>query len=409
VTTASARLPISQSTYTKLALILGTLSAFGPLSIDMYLPGLPTIAREFSVATAVVQQTLAAFFIGLALGQLFYGPISDRIGRRIPLIFGCTLYALASIGCAFAPSVPALIALRFLQALGGSAGVVITRSVVRDLFDQRESARMYSFLMLVMGLAPITAPFIGGQILVNFGWRAIFGVLSCFGVLCVLLGLFGLRETLPADRRTRTGLGAALAAYGSLLLTRSYMGYALAGGLASAAMFAYISGSPFVFIELNGVAPERYGFLFGANAIGLVFAAQINRWLLARYQAVQILRAALTVTALSGLTLVAVAATGIGGFSGLLVVLFVCIASTGLVGPNATAAAMAPFAQRAGSAAALLGATQFAMGAAAGALVGLLHNGTTIPMTGVVALCACGAYLALQFMALRPTPQTAAS
>ncbi len=398
-----------QGSYIKLAITLGILTAFAPLSIDMYLPGLPTIAREFQTDTAAVQQTLAVFFIGLAMGQLFYGPLADRLGRRAPLIFGCALYSLACIGCALAPSIQSLVLLRFAQALGGCAGVVIGRSIVRDLFDQRESARMYSFLMLVMGVAPITAPLIGGQLLLAFGWRSIFVTLSGFGLLCLGLVLFGLPETLPPERREKTGLGAVLRNYASLLADPRFMGYALAGGLASAAMFAYIAGSPFVFIELNGVAPEHFGWLFGTNAVGLIIASQLNRRLLLRYENGQILTVALAVTALSGLLLAGLTALGIGGFPTLLVVLFCCIASTGFVGPNSTAAAMAPYGNKAGSAAALLGATQFVCGAAAGSLVGVLHNGTALPMTGVIALCGVAAFVILQVLALRVSPQPVAS
>nr|HMN30855.1 MFS transporter [Caldilineaceae bacterium] len=273
----------------------------------------------------------------------------------------------------------ALVGLRFAQALGGCAGVVIARSIVRDLFDQTESARMYSILMLVLGVAPITAPLIGGQLLLFFGWRAIFVALCGFGLLCLALVLF----SLPDGR---------------------FMGYALAGGLASAAMFAYIAGSSFVFIELNGVAPQHFGLIFGANALGLIVASQCNRWLLGRYSSGQILTVALAATACFGLLLVALTALGIGGFAGLLIVLFCCIASTGFVGPNATAAAMAPYGGRAGSAAALLGAIQFACGAAAGALVSTLHNGTALPMTSTIALCGVAAFLLLQFLALRAQP-----
>lgn len=398
--TSAPSSPRSQS-YLKLALILGTLSAFGPFSIDMYLPGLPAIASEFDVTTAVVQQTLAVFFIGLAVGQTFYGPIADRIGRRPPLIFGCILYTAACIGCAFVPSIERLIALRLIQALGACAGVVITRSMVRDLFDEQESARMYSFLMLVMGIAPITAPLIGGQLLIYFDWRAIFITLAGFGLLCLMLVLFALHETLPPERRNRAGFGSVLRNYVLLLGDRTFMGFAIAGGLASSAMFAYISGSPFVFIELNGVAPEHFGLLFGTNAAGLIGAAQLNRYLLLRYPAAKILTFALGITGSAGLLLPVLAATGWGGFPGLLIVLFITIASTGLVGPNATALAMGPHARRAGSAAALLGATQFLLGATAGALVGFLDNGTAMPMTGVVALCGVSAFFVLYFIALR--------
>jgi DHA1 family bicyclomycin/chloramphenicol resistance-like MFS transporter len=401
--------PATRRAYTKLAITLGILTAFAPLSIDMYLPGLPAIAADFQVDVAAVQQTLAVFFVGLAVGQVFYGPISDRLGRKRPLIFGCTLFTLACIGCAFAPSLPSLIGLRLVQALGGCAGVVIARSIVRDLFDQHESARMYSFLMLVLGIAPITAPLLGGQLLLFFGWRSIFITLSGFGLLCLVLVFFGLAETLPPERRVRSGLGETLRTYGTLLVDGRYMGYALAGGLASAAMFAYISGSSFVFIELNGVRPERFGLIFGANALGLIAASQLNRILLNHYASGQILTAALAFTAVSSLLLLGAAASGLGGFVGLLVVLFLCIASTGFVGPNATAAAMAPFAKRAGSAAALLGAVQFACGAGAGALVGAFHNGTALPMTAVIALCSVAAFFVLQGLALRRQPQPAPS
>ena len=387
--------------YARLALILGTLAAFGPLSIDMYLPGLPSIAREFGTTTAAVQQTLSVFFVGLAVGQMLYGPLADRLGRRRPLLFGCGMYAVASVGCAWAPSLGVLMALRFVQALGGSAGMVIGRSVVRDLFDERESARMYSFLVLVMGLAPITAPLIGGQILGAFGWRAIFLVLGGFGLFCLGLVWFGLPETLPAERRTHAGLGAALRAYGGLLGDGRYMGFAVAGGLASAAMFAYISGSPFVFIELNGVPPEYFGLLFGTNALGLIVASQLNRWLLTRYTGIQILTVALGVTASTSLLLLLVTVVGAGGFAGMLVLLFFCIASTGMVGPNSTAAAMAPYGRQAGSASALLGATQFLLGAMAGMLVGVLANGTALPMVGTIAACGVGAFLVLRLVTRR--------
>ena len=406
---AQSSAPLHQPSYARLAIILGILTAFGPLSIDMYLPGLPSIAHDFGVETAAAQQTLSAFFIGLAVGQLIYGPISDRLGRRRPLLFGCALYAVACLGCVLAPSLNALIVLRLAMAFGACAGMVITRSVVRDLFDERESARMYSMLVLVMGLAPILAPLIGGQLLLYWGWRTIFVVLSGFGLLCFALVLFGLPESLPAERRTRKTVGAVLRSYGGLLADGRYMGYIVAGGLASAAMFAYISGSPFVFIELNGVPPERFGLLFGMNSIGLIAASQLNRWLLERYRGSQILVSAITVTAVSSLLLVVSAATGLGGFPGMLFVLFFCIASTGLIGPNTTAGAMAPYARQAGSASAMLGAVQFGLGATASALVGLLFNGTAVPMAGTIALCGVGSFVVLQLLVMRPLRVSAES
>lgn len=373
--------------YVQLALVLGILSAFGPLSIDMYLPGLPTIAREFGADPASTQLTLSLFLLGTALGQTIYGPLSDRFGRRVPLLVGCGLYAAASLGCALTPSIGGLIWLRLLQALGGCVGMVISRSVVRDLFDARESARMYSFLMLVMGVAPITAPLIGGQLLLAFGWRSVFLVLAGFGLLCLALVALALPESLPPERRVTIRPGAVLTIYGGLLRDRQFLGYALAGGLVGASMFAYISGSSFVFIELYGVAPDRFGWIFGSNAFGLIMASQINRRLLLRFSSATILRNALSVIGLSAAILLAVAATGFGGLPGLLLPLFVCIAGYGFVTPNATAMGMAPHGKVAGSASALLGTIQSAVGAGSGILVGLLYNGTALPMAGVIAAC----------------------
>jgi DHA1 family bicyclomycin/chloramphenicol resistance-like MFS transporter len=392
---------------TRLALILGTLSAFGPLSIDMYLPGLPAMARTFGADPASAQLTLSLFFVGLALGQSVYGPLADRFGRRWPLLIGCALYAVASCACALAPSMEVLIALRFVQAVGGCAGMVLARSVVRDLFNAQDSARMFSLLMLVMGLAPITAPLIGGQILLFFGWQAIFWLLGGFGLLCVALVWWGLPESLPPERRSSAGLGQALAVYGRLLADRSFMGYGLTGGLGMAGMFAYIAGSPFVFIELYGVAPQQYGWLFGLNALGLIAASQLNRWLLARTSAGAVLTVGAAVHAAAAVTLALVAALGLGGMVGLLVPLFVCIASLGLVSPNATAAAMAPHGASAGSASALLGTIQFGAGAITGALVGAIHGASAFPMASVIAICGLASFLSLTLTTNRRVSQRA--
>lgn len=286
--------------------------------------------------------------------------------------------------------------------------MIIARSVVRDLFDARGSARMYSFLMLVMGLAPILAPLVGGHLLGIAGWRSIFWLLSGFGLICFVLVATWLPETLPAERRTKVGIAKSLAVYGRLLADRRFMGYALAGGLISAGMFAYIAGSPFVFIEIYGVAPQRYGWIFGMNAFGLIAASQINTWLLTRYHSDTLLATALLGIATAGLVLVVVAATGVGGLIGLLLPLFFCIAGVGLVGPNTTAAAMASYGRVAGSASALLGALQFAVGAGASALVGVLDNGTALPMAGVIAICGSGALIVFLSFIARRMPRSVA-
>jgi DHA1 family bicyclomycin/chloramphenicol resistance-like MFS transporter len=384
--------------YYRLALVLGALTAIGPLAIDMYLPALPTIAREFAVDASAVQSSLAAYFIGIAIGQAFYGPLSDRIGRKPSLYLGLSLFMVSSVGCALAGSVDALIAFRFLQALGGCAPIVIPRAVVRDHFDQAGSVRMLSLLMLVMGLAPILAPLIGGQLLVHFGWRAVFWLLAAYAAVWLTVVAMFLQESLPSARRVRQPITDMLAVYWSLLCDRRFMGYALSGALIFAGLLAYISGSPFVFIELFDVPPDQFGFFFGTNAFGIILASQVNRWLVGRVDTQRIVRIVLPVAMTAGIVLVVDAYSGFGGFPGILVPLFCYIACHGFVLPNTTALAMAPHGRVAGSASALLGTLQFVLGAIAGSLIGVFANGTPVPMAAVVAGCGATAFLANRFV-----------
>jgi DHA1 family bicyclomycin/chloramphenicol resistance-like MFS transporter len=391
---ASDALDRSSPHYYRLALILGALTAMGPLAIDMYLPSLPTIADELGTRTGVVQVSLSVYFTGIAVGQAFYGPLSDRIGRKPVLYVGLVVFIAASIGCGLARSVEALIGLRFVQALGGCAPLVVPRAVVRDHFEQHESVRMLSLLMLVMGLAPILAPLIGGQLLVAFGWRSVFAVLATYATVWLALVWLFLPESLPPGRRRREPIARVLAVYGHLLRDRAYMAHVLSGSLVFAGLLAYISGSPLVFIELFGVAPERFGLYFGINACGIIAASQINRVLAGRVDTARVVRVTLAVAMTAALVLLADAASGFGGFPGILVPLFCFIFCHGFVLPNTTALAMAPHGQVAGSASALLGTLQFVMGAISGALVGILANGTALPFAGVIAACGVGAFLA---------------
>lgn len=377
----------------KLTFMLGSLTALGPLSIDMYLPSFPAIARDLTASPAQVQLTLAVFFVALGIGQAFYGPLSDRFGRRRPLCFGLALYVLASAGCALARSIEALVAWRFAQALGGCAGMVIARAVVRDRFDEREAARFFSLLILVTGLAPILAPSIGGQILVFFSWRAIFWTLAGFALVGLITATFVLPESLPPERRTEGGVATALRVYARLLRDRAFMRYALSGALVISGMFAYIFGSPFVFMQIYGVRPERFGWIFGAIALGLISASQLNRVVLARVAGARILSHALVVTAAAGVILLVMAWTGVGGLAGLLGPLFVYIASLGFVLPNVIATALGPQGRNAGTASALLGTLQFGAGATVGALLGVLGDGTAVPMAGLIAACGLSALL----------------
>lgn len=374
---------------------LALIVAIGPLSIDMYLPTLPLLQDHFGVDAAAAQLTLSAYFIGLALGQIVYGPLTDRYGRRRPLLFGLSLYSVASVLCAFAPDIGWLTAGRFLQAIGACVGMVATRAMVRDQYTTDEMARILSSLLLVMGLAPILAPLLGGQLLALAGWQAIFVVLAVFGAGCVLLTWRGLPETLRTPLATLQP-SAIAALYLRLLRHRRFMGYALAGGVASAGMFAYISDAPFVFIEVYGVSPQAFGLFFGANALGLIAASQLNRQLLRRYRAEFLLRIALRVFALSGCVTWAMAVLGWGGLWGVALPLWLSISALGCSFPNASAAAMEPFGDRAGMAAALMGTLQFAVAAVAGAAVGQLHDGSARPMAAVVAACGVTAVLLLR-------------
>ncbi len=379
--------------YYRLALILGAQTAMGPLAIDTYLPALPTITRQFSASAAAVQLSLSVYFIGIALGQAVYGPLSDRHGRRPPLFVGLALFVVGSLGCALAPSVSALVAFRFVQALGGCAPLVIPRAVVRDLFDERDSVGMLSVLMLVMGLAPILAPLIGGQMLKYLGWRSVFWAYVLYGSVLLLVVAVGLEESLPADRRTRQPAGAVLRTYGRLLRDWRYLGYVLSGGLVFAGLLAYIAGSPFIFIELYGISPQRFGFFFGSNAIGIIAASQVNRFLVHRCTARQILQAVLWITFMASVGLLLGAYTNYAGLVGIVMPLWFFVAMHGIVSPNTTALAMSPYGAVAGSASALLGTVQFLLGAAAGSLIGAFADGTARPFATVLAVCGFGAFV----------------
>jgi DHA1 family bicyclomycin/chloramphenicol resistance-like MFS transporter len=371
----------------RLLLVLGALSAFGPLAIDFYLPSFPALARDFATDVEHVQQSLAVYFIGLALGQLIYGPLADRFGRRGPLLFGVSLFTLASAACALASSLEWLIAARFVQALGGCAGMVVSRAVVRDLCEPVDAAKVFSQLMLVMGLAPILAPMLGGLLLELFSWRSIFISLTLFSILAGLGIALWLPETLPAQL-TRAPLRGTLRRYVGLLGDHEFLAFGLSGGLAMAGMFAYIAGSPFVFIELYGIPAEHYGWLFGTNAAGFIIAAQINAWLM-RFRGPGFwLRRLSGLYLLCALSLLALASWEMVPLWLLMIPLFLSMACLGCIAPNAAACAMARQGHQAGSASALMGSLQFAVAGLASALVGVMHDGSAQPMAMVIAGCA---------------------
>lgn len=380
-----------------LILLIGALGAFGPLSIDMYLPGLPELRAGFAAGASQTQLTLSACLLGLATGQLLSGPVSDALGRRRPLLVGVALYALASLACAFAPSISVLVALRFVQGFAGAAGIVIARSVVRDMYSGVAAARFFSLLLLVSGLAPILAPILGGQLLRFFSWRGVFVALALIGVALVLAAAALLPETLPPDRRQPGGIRPILRTFRRLLADRVFLGYALSGGLALGALFSYISGSPFVLQDIYGVSPQRFSLIFGMIAAGYVACGQVNGRLVGRVAPRALLRfglGAMTAAALAFLLMVALGGSGGVGLPGIVPALMVLVGSLGFVLPNSTALALADHPKVAGTASALIGLLQYAVGAAAAPLVGLAGEDTALPMALVIATAASAALLA---------------
>ncbi|WP_076971022.1 multidrug effflux MFS transporter [Streptomyces sparsogenes] len=374
--------------------ILGGLNAVPPLSMDMYLPALPEVTGALHSPAATVQLTLTACLAGMALGQLVVGPMSDKWGRRRPLLIGMVIYVVATAICAFAPTIELLIAFRLLQGLAGAAGIVISRAVVRDLYDGAEMARFFSTLMLISGVAPVAAPLIGGQILRLTDWRGVFVVLTVVGVLLTAVVWRRLHETLPPERRHGGGVGQALRTMRGLLADRVFTGYMLAGSFAFAALFAYVSGSAFVVQEIYGASPQTFSLLFGLNSIGLVAVGQLNGKVLAGRVNLDVALA----VGLAAITLSAVAlclmAAGVFGDTGLVPMaagLFVLMSAMGLAMPNTNTQALMRTKHAAGSASALLGTSSFLVGAVASPLVGIAGEHTAVPMTVVQLVCALAA------------------
>lgn len=388
-----------------LLLLLGCLSTFGPLSMDMYLPGLPAMADDLRASDAAAQLTLTACLAGLATGQLLIGPLSDTHGRRRPLLLGLLAYAAASALCAAAPSVAVLTLMRFVQGVAGAAGIVIARAVVRDIAEGDDAARAFARLMLVSGLAPILAPVLGGQVLRVTDWRGVFGVLAAIGLALAAATARGLPETHALGARRRGGVRETTSVFRELLRDRTFLACTLACGLSFAAMFAYISGSPFVLQEVYGVSPQTFSLLFAVNAFGILLGSQTSGRLVGRVAPERLLAIGVRTAAIGAAALVAASVLETG-LATVLLALFAVVASIGLILPNAAAIGMAGHPRTAGSASALLGLSQYAFGALAAPLVGVagLHHG--IPMSIVIATAAGGSLLALTVLRPRRTVLT---
>ncbi len=381
--------------------VLGLLSTFGPISLDLYLPALPQLAAELEASTSAAQLTITACLIGLAVGQIIAGPLSDRFGRKRPLMIGLVAYALASLACAFAWSITVLVVLRLVQGLAGAAGIVIARAVARDLYEGHRLVIFFSRLVLISGLAPVIAPVLGGQLNRVMTWRGIFGVLAGIGVALVVAALFGLTESLPPERRHTGGLGETLRGFSVLVHDRFFLGVALAGGLAGASMFAYIAGGTFVLQRIYGLTPQGFSLAFGVNSVGIMAAAQLSGRLTRRMSPVRVLAIGLAVNLTGALCLAATVLLGLG-LPFVLASLFVMVSAIGLVLPTSTALGLANYPERAGTASALLGLLQYLVGGLAAPLVGLAGEHTAVPLGLVAVTASVGACLVFGALVVPP-------
>ena len=363
--------------------MLGALTALGPLTIDMYLPALPTITGELLTTSATVQLTLTGTLLGLGLGQLVVGPLSDRFGRRRPLLAGAAVHMFASLLCIVAPNVTVLGGLRVLQGLGAAAGTVIAMAIVRDLYTGRAAATLLSRLILVMGAAPVLAPTLGAWVLTFTSWRGVFAVLALYSLLLLPIAARALPETLPPHRRQTSGVMGTLRTYRGLLRDRTFVGLVLVAGLAMSSVMSYVSGASFVFQEQFGLNQQQFGLAFSSGAIWLILASQLNPVLLRRFEPRQLLLGAIAMATAASLLLVAVASSGVGGLFGMMIPLWLVLLAVGFGLPNAPAVALSRHGETAGTAAALLGATQFGVGALVSPLVGVLGNNAAAMSTTI--------------------------
>lgn len=383
----------------ELIVLLALLTAIGPFSIDTYLPGMPGIAADFGVAKALVQQSLSAYFLGLAAGQLIFGPFSDRFGRRPILLVGLVIYLVATVASTLAPTIGVLILGRALQGLGASALPAAGRAVIRDVWAGDEAARALSFVIMVMSFAPLIAPIIGGQLYVWLGWQSIFWFMAGFGALLLVLVQLRLPETNGPERRGNVAISSYFRAYGQVMTNAHAWGYLLTGGLSLAMMFAYITSASFVYITYFDVDPQWFGLFFGVNVIALLLGNWINSRQVIRFGYLRLLGAGLMVSLIGALFLLVCTLTHTGGIVTIMIGLFIAVAPVAMTSANAIAGMLNAYPDNAGAASALFGLFQYGMGAFSGVLVGALFTGTPLAMTLAMTLMASGAFLSWLWLA----------
>lgn len=389
-------MPINQKK-TFLILILGMLSAIGPFSIDMYLPSFSAIATDLHTDVATISLSLSSFFIGICFGQFLYGPLLDRFGRKKPLYIGLSIYLIASVGCALMATANGLIALRFLQAIGGCAGMVAARAMVRDLFPVEENAKVFSKLMLVIAVSPIIAPTVGGYVTHLIGWHFVFVILAIMSALILIAVHFYLPESRKPDPTFSLKPEPIIKGFWAVLKNPQFYTYSFAGAIAAAGLYAYIAGSPGVFMELFKVSEKQYGWIFATVATALIISSQINSLLLRRYKSQQIIRVALLLQSLTGMVLFTGSVYGWLGLAGTIIGCCLFLGCQGFTFPNSSALSMAPFSKNAGSASALMGGIQMGLGALSSVVVSVLSKGnhTALPMTSVMLGCSALSLLIL--------------
>ncbi|GAA4335055.1 multidrug effflux MFS transporter [Mucilaginibacter gynuensis] len=375
---------MTKQRYIFLILILGTLTALGPFSIDMYLPGFPAIATYMHTSVPEVALSLSSFFIGLSAGQLLYGPLLDKYGRKKPLYFGLTFYVIASVGCAFAGSLHALILLRFIQAIGSCAAAVASMAMVRDLFPVKDNAKVFALLMLVVGASPMIAPTVGGYVTAGAGWQWVFIILAVMGALILLAVIFALPDSYQPDKSLSLKPIPIINGFWVVLKEPQFYTYAFTGALAFSGLFAYVAGSPMVFMEVFGVSKENYGWIFAGLSVGFIGSSQVNSLLLKKYRSEQIVKVSLSAQAIIAALFFTGALNNVFGLYGTVAMIFLFLCCIGITNPNTAALTLAPFAKNAGTASSLMGALQLGIGALVSTAVGMFDSKSVLPLAIVV-------------------------